>query len=1020
MFCELCTSSYYSFLEATSSPEELAEQAASLGMPALGLVDRDGLHGAPLFVRSCQELGIHPVIGARLTLPDDDSCILLCRSQEAYRQLCQLITEAHRGRPKGEPLTQWEMFEKISGHVICLIGGKRGQLSKAAQAGDVLLAQQVIKRYQTQFGADQTYVVLAHHCEEGDAALSKALYGAAQSCNAPVVASNLPQYAKRELRQLHDVLLCIKHHKVLNEAHSVLSGNAERCIKSEAEMSMLFSAYPEAIANTQRIAEQCQVNLDFSDYRLPDYEAPSGHTHESYLRRLCNEALPLKYPGRDVRERLEEELALICRLKLAGYFLVVWDLVQFARQKQIPVQGRGSAANSLVAYLLGITPVDPVACRLYLGRFLHEGMRSSPDIDLDFASTRDPRLPDREDVIQYVYDKYGRDHVAMVCTFITYKGRSAIREVGKVMEIPQPLLDRMSKLVGHGSVAHAVQTVETTPEFMGSVDPHTWQRFKELLEQISDVPRHLSIHVGGMLIAARPISELVPLEPARMQGRIVCQWDKDMVEDAGLIKVDILGLGMLAVLREAVQLMPEEIDLNTLDFNDPRIYEAIGRADTIGAFQIESRAQMQCLPRTQPSNFHELGVQVAIIRPGPLQGNMVSPYIRRKQGKEPVIYLHESLEDILEDTLGVILFQEQVLQAATRIAGFSPTEADALRRAMSRKRSLEAMARLKSRFLEGAAQRGVLPSEAERVFATLEGFALYGFCKSHALSFAKIVYQSMWLKVYQPAAFAAALLNNQPMGFYAPETLLEDAKRHGVVVLPVDVNASQQRCHVSAEGLRLGLNMIHGICHDTATRIVDQAPYQGLRDCVRRTKLNRRHYEGLIQAGACDSWGLSRRELLWQLWLIEGSRDGPSLFGDMPLTAPPLPKMGAWELLQHEYASLGFSTRIHPMALFRPQLPGLQHSQSLAEAAHNTRVSVAGMAICRQRPPTAKGFCFITLEDEWGLMNIVIPPDSYIKHRALLRQESFFIVRGIIERVDGVTNVKADGFQPITRSSQHA
>ncbi len=962
LFSELCSSSYFSFLEGASSPEEIAERAAALGMSAAGLVDRDGLYGAPLFVRCCQQLGIKPILGARLTLEDEDSIVLICKSQEGYRRLCQLLTESYRDRPKGEPLTRRTMLDQVAGHVICLIGGKRGQLPRLIANADFDSAQHLIKSYQTQIGADDVYVLVAHHLEEGDAALVRGLARVAATTGAPLCASNVPQYATRQQHHLHDVLLCIKEGKTLSEAHSILSGNGERHLKEGSELRFLPA---EALANTQRIVDCCSVALDFSDYRLPEYAIPDGSTHAELLRQLCESAAPTKYPDRSIQAQLDSELTLINKLNLAGYFLVVWDLVQFARSKRIPVQGRGSAANSLVAYLLGITPVDPIVHKLYLGRFLHDDMRTIPDIDLDFAATRAPGLFDREDVIQYVYDKYGRDRVAMVCTFITFQGRSALRDVGKVLEIPQPLIDRLAKLVGYGSVESALETIETTEVFAGSVAPTVWENFKHLLHQISDVPRHLSIHVGGMLIAARPISEFVPLEPARKEGRIVCQWDKDMVEDAGLIKVDILGLGMLAVLREASTLIDDDIDLDSITFDDPAVYDAIGKADTVGVFQIESRAQMQSLPRTKPRDFHELGVQVAIIRPGPLQGNMVAPYIRRKQGKEPVMFIHPSLKEVLGDTLGVILFQEQVLQAATHIAGFSPSEADALRRAMSRKRSHEAMARLEARFLEGAAAHGVTDADAKRVFDTLQGFASYGFCKSHALSFAKIVYQSAWLKVYHHAAFTAALLNNQPMGFYASETLIEDAKRHGVVVLPVDVNASRPRCHVGSDGLRLGLNMVHGISHDIAEVVTSQAPYLGLRDCVRRTQLQRRHYENLIQAGACDGWGITRRELLWQLWLIEGSKDAPNLFSELPLQAPPpLPQMGAWDVMRQEYGVLGFSVRVHPMALLRPRLDAVSSSQQLATIPDKKRITVAGMIICRQRPPTAKGFCFLTLEDE--------------------------------------------------------
>lgn len=864
-FPELLCRSYYSFLEGASSPEALVYRAAELQIPALALVDRNGLYGVQEFVRACREVQIKPIIRAQLTLQEKDEVIVLCRNNMGYKQLCHLITEAHRGRTKGDPVLRYSSLKVPQSALFFIIGGKEGQLTQYLRQGDWQSARGLIKEYLRWVAKEDLYIALVNHHEAGDDILCQRLHNLAKEMGLSTLASNGVRYARTEEGYLYDVLLCIKNHVTLNTSHHSRSGNRERFLKP---LGKLLSNYPEALQNTQKMAGQCHVELDQSSYRIPDFPVPEGHTHDTYLAQICEERLVGK--GKTIKQKVEHELQLIQQLQLSGYFLVVWDIVEFARRRGIPVQGRGSAANSVVAYLLGITPVDPIAHNLFLGRFIHEGMSDAPDIDLDFAASRQEGIPDREEIIQYVYQKYGEDHVAMVCTYITFQGRSAIREVGKVLELPEKELERLAKMVGYYGSVNVLEEITKTEELGLDFSKPEWQVFKQLFLQIANIPRHISTHVGGMIIASRPIAELVPLEPACMEGRVVCQWDKDMIADAGLIKVDILGLGMLAVMREAQE--HAECDLDTLSFDDPAVYDCICAADTVGVFQVESRAQMQSLHRTRPRNFSELGVQVAIIRPGPLQGNMVAPYIRRKQGDEAVSYPHPSLKPILGETLGVILFQEQVLQTAVIMAGFSSLQAADLRRAMSRKRSHQGMEKIKKTFLAGAKINGVRERTAVEVFQALEGFAQYGFCKSHALSFAKLTYQSAWLKVYHPAAFLAALLNNQPMGFYPCDTLIEDAKRHGVIVVPTNVNASQLRCHLlDSRTVQLGFNMIKS-CGGEAAKVLVQARtqrYASLRDLMQRTNIKRQAMENLIQAGACDSFGLDRRELLWQLWLIQ-------------------------------------------------------------------------------------------------------------------------------------------------------
>ncbi|MDP1836683.1 MAG: error-prone DNA polymerase [Chlamydiales bacterium] len=1011
VFTELYCRSYFSFLEGASSPEALAHRAAELALPALALADRNGLYGALAFYRACKSVGVKPIIGAQLTIEGGDEIVVLCTDMKGYTQLSLLLTEAHRGRSKGDPLVRKHHLHQLRGGVICLLGGKIGLLPTMLVENNGVAAKRLVEGYREIFG--DVYLMLTHQHDAGDKLLCQRTSTLAKELDIPIVASNAVCYTKSEEGILHDALLCIKNHTTLNESHHYRPGNHQRYLKSPEAMSRLFHDYPGAIANTSVIAERCNVILDFSSYRVPEFTGmPVGHTVDSYLEELCRQRLITRYNPitEQIQQKIDDELALIKKLNLSGYFLVVWDIVEYARSLGIPVQGRGSAANSLVAYVLGITPVDPVAHRLFLGRFIHEGMTEAPDIDLDFASAREEGIPDREDIIQYVYRRYGEDHVAMVCTYITFQVRSAIREVGKVLEIPDETLDPIAKMFssygGREKIPLAPEGDTRPPEF--------WQLFEHLVTSLLDIPRHISIHTGGMVIASRPIAELVPLEPARMEGRVVCQWDKDMVSDAGLIKVDILGLGMLAVLREAQKLCGDSIDLFSLPLNDSKIYDNISRADTVGLFQVESRAQMQSLPRVRPRNFDELGVQVALIRPGPLQGNMVSPYIKRKQGDEAVTYIHPSLKPVLEDTLGVILFQEQVLMVAVAIANFSPSQAADLRRAMSRKRSKEAMQRLKEVFLEGSKNNKIPTIQAEAVFNALEGFALYGFCKSHALAFARITYVSAWLKEYRPAAFLAALLNNQPMGFYPCKTLIDDARRHGVESLPVDVNASRPRCHVADEAnVQLGFIMVkgaEGAVAKTIMRVREDGPFVSLRDFVLRTRLTKLAVERLIQAGAFDSFGLERRELLWQLWLLQ--RVGlflDDLFADQEIVAPPLPASDAWDLIRGEYHAQGFSAQRHPMALLRDQLnsQGIVPSKALIDVPEESHICVAGVVVCRQKPPTAKGFAFLTIEDEFGMMNVIINPKLYEKVRPAFRQSPLVRVRGVRNERDGIINIKA-------------
>ncbi len=1017
-YVELHCHSAFSLLDGASLPEELAQQAAELGMPALALTDHDGLYGAVRFARACERQGIRPLIGAELTLHAGGHVTLLAMDAEGYTNLCRIITAAQLAGGKGRPMPTWEMLSACSGGLLCLSGCREGELPRLVRAGLQDRAVAAAHRYIELFGRDRFVVELQRPLYPDDAALCGALIDVARRTGVACVASNNVHYARKQQHKLHDVLTCIREHSTLDDC-TALKLNAELYLKSHGEMLALFSEAPDAVYASAELAQRCNVTLDFSGYRFPDFPLPEGETARSYLSRICHGKLHERYaePSAEVESRVGYELDLIDRLGLSGYFLIVWDIMEYAKQHGIPAQGRGSAANSIVAYILGITKVDPVRNRLFLGRFLNEEMSSIPDIDIDVSTAH------REALIQYVYEKYGREHTAMVCTYITFQARNALREVGKVLGMPAQVTERLARSVswyGYGP-RDLKQELTGIDEFASYFSRVTFQEYIDICRQLEDLPRHLSIHNGGILISSCPLSDIVPLERAAMAGRVVCQWDKDGVADAGLIKIDLLGLRMLSLLDEARVLVEREhgvtLDLDALPQDDTAVYDMICRCDTIGVFQIESRAQMQTLPRTRPRTIDDLTIEVSIVRPGPIQGNMVHPYIRRRNGRERVTYLHPSLAPILEETLGVILFQEQVIQAAVAVAGFSPGEADELRRAMSRKRSVEAIERLRGRFMRGALARGVDAESADRVFASLQGFAQYGFCKSHAAGFALICYQSAWLKHHYPVEFYCALLNHQPMGFYRPEVVVHDAQRHGIAVLPVDVNRSEEVCRVEAGRIRLGLQYVKEMGPRTLEVILAERKrrgYRSLEDFCLRTGLPEAVVENLVLVGAFDRFGGTRRELLWRLGVV--AKRNP---GELPLDTSggvvSLAGMTPLEEMRCDYSVQELSTSYHPMQLLRPELQAepLLRSIELESRSDGEQVKVAGYVIMRQRPPTAKGFAFITMEDESGMINVVIRPDVYERYRQVCIFNPVLLVTGSLQKRDGTLNVRADTIAPL-------
>jgi error-prone DNA polymerase len=1014
MYVELHTHSNFSLLDGASHTEELVERAASLGMPALAVTDHNGLYNACLFSRKAKEAGIKPILGAELDMEDGRHITLLVENGKGYANLSRLITKAQLSGSKGDPVIPFAGLEGFTEGLICLSGCRKGEIVDLLTKGEKQGAVAAARKYENLFGRNNFYVELQSHLVPEDRRLSLQLADLAVGLGLQTIVTNNVHYATRDDHPLHDVLVCIKNRVTIDCSASFRRLNSEFYLKGYEEMARLPWIPRDAIGRTGEVAERCNFDIDFSSLSYPVYPLPEGETARRYLGKLAMEKALKKYGAlaAEVRGRLDYELAMIEAKGLSGYFLVVWDIIEYARKAGISAQGRGSAASSLVAYLLGITPVDPLKHNLFVGRFLNE--LSVPDIDIDIATHR------REEVIRYVYDTYGTEHAAMVCTYVTFQARNAIREVGKVLGLPPHVLDRMAKSVSSYGGVHAMESLKEVAEFRPYLDSRAWRHFCVICSKIADFPRHLSIHVGGMIITPCPLSEIVPLEHARAEGRVVCQWDKDSVDDASLIKFDLLGLRMLSLMDEARELIKKhrgiDIDFDSLPTDDPEVYRLISEADTVGVFQVESRAQMQTLPKVKPRSIEDLTIEVAIVRPGPLQGNMVHPFIRRRQGKEPVVHLHPKLAPILGETLGVILFQEQILQVAMEIAGFSAGEANKLRKEMGRKNGREELKKWHVRFVEGAKGQGIGAEISTKIFEHISGFAEFGFCKSHAASFAILCYRSAYLKRYYPAEFYCGLLNNQPMGFYVPEVITGDAKRHNVAILPVDINRSMWICGIEAGALRIGFRYVKGIGEEKGNLILrtrEQGLFESLRDFTERTGMDQESTENLVAVGAFDKIRRSRRQLLWESGTIKMAGPAGIIYGEQEDL--PLPEMDLVEETAIDYALQGFSASRHVMKLYRGRLDRLKAitSKELTLCKSGERMLIAGYRVCLQMPPTAKGFAFITLEDEEGLVNIVVRPDCYQVYRMLIRLEPILLVEGIVEKRESLINVKADKIMSI-------
>ena len=1039
-YIELRARSAFSFLEGASTPEDLAARAAELGYGAMALGDRDGLYGAPRFYAAAKAAGIRQIVGAELTLDDDSRLYVLAPDRKRYQNLCRMITDskmrvlnpgalARDGSvaapvypAKGESRITLDELERYGRGLICLGGGVMSPLSRMLIRGEDPV--ELSRRLGGIFGAGNFYIDLQRHLDAGEERLNRKLAALADAARIPIVATNDVCHGGSD-RRLLDVLTCIRLKTTLEEAGRALWINSQRHLKSPAEMAALFRDLPSAVAASRAIADRCAFQLCDMGYRFPDYPLPPNETPDSYLRILTYAGARERWRGAiddRTRRQLEHELGIIERLKLAGYFLIVWDIVQFCRENRIMVQGRGSAANSAVCYALGITAVDAVKMELLFERFLSEERGEWPDIDLDL-----PSGDDREMAIQYVYRRYGERGAAMTANVITYRTHSAVREVGKTLGFSPEQVDRLAKLNQVYEFRDHHDDLVTLLK-RGGVDAEAprIRMMVELVRKIQSVPRHLGQHSGGMVIAAQPLDEIVPLEPASMPGRVVIQWDKDDCADLGIIKIDLLGLGMLAVLKEAIPMIRThegvEIDLAHLPADDPDVYAMLRRADTVGVFQIESRAQMATLPRMKPERFYDLVVEVAIIRPGPIVGKMVHPYLDRRNERAPVEYPHPSLEPILKRTLGVPLFQEQLLRMAMTVAGFSGGEAEELRRAMGFKRSAERMEKIEARLRAGMLRNGLQGSVADDIVRSITSFALYGFPESHAASFALIAYASAYLKYHHPAAFTAAMLNCYPLGFYHPSTLVKDAARHGVVVLPIDVARSSWKCTIEIvdrrPAMRMGLRYVTGLREEVGLRIESERArrqFDSIADLTARVGPNRREIDALAYAGAFASFGLARRDAMWNAAAVE--RDPASLLaGVKPREGDaPLESMTPIDETLADYAATGLTAGPHLMTYLRGDLNarGILSADDLTHAKHQSWVKTAGVVIVRQRPGTAKGFLFITLEDETGISNLIVTPDLFQQNRLLLRSAGILLAEGVLQQVDGVTAIRARRFEEI-------
>ena len=1064
-YVELHLHSHYSLLEGASSIDELLELAREQGHRALALTDHNGLFGAMEFAHAATEAGLRPITGLELTVVERTPAgevrshlTLLAETRRGYANLCRLSSIAYglreeqdRGRQERrlDPCVAFEELERHAAGLIVLTGCREGRIAQLLQAGRGAEAERRLRRLVDWFGRDDVFVELQDNDVLGDGPRNRALVELAARVGVGVVGTGNVHYHEQDRHRLQDVMTAIRHRSTLEECHRERRPNAEFYLRSPAQQAARFAAYhPQAAASSVRIARRCSFDLtEDLGYRLPSPRLASGRTPQQELEAVCRERLRERYASAPpsqraaAESRLTEELALIERHGLGGFFLIYHQIFELAtevaeevrgagtaraRANMPPGRGRGSSVSSIVCYLVGLSHIDPIQSRLTIGRFLNEEMRTLPDIDLDFARDTRARL------IERVYEVWGKEHAALVAIFPTYRLRSALRDVGKALGLPASEIEGLAKRANpHEGVEQLPGELARHPEFADRLEAQGWRDLADLAQQLAGFPRHLSQHVGGMVISSEPLIDHVPCQPAAWPNRYLCHWDKDSIDDARMVKIDFLGLGMLSVVEETIERISEHegqsIDLSRIPYDDEAVFGDIRRGDTVGVFQIESRAQIAMLPRTQPRTLDDLTIQVSIVRPGPIVGGAVNPYVRERERQRALgsryrpPSVHPCVDEVLEETLGVVLFQEQVVEVARRMGGFSAGQAEQFRRAMSRKRSLSVMQRYEQDFMDGARARDVPPAVAERMFQNLLGFAEFGFPKSHGAAFGLLAYQTTWLKRHHPAPFFCALFNNQPMGFYPPHVLTNDARRHEIEVWRPHINVSDAACVVEEPGagrgaVRIGLGYVRGVGAVGGARVTAERERGGaflsLFDFVQRTGLGRAPTQSLIRVGAFDEFGLNRRELIWQLGLLGGGMQRLATHAarerQLRLALPTeqdqvaLPGLHPYERMATDYELLSLSPDSHPMQFLRPALgEGVASSQHLRAMPGGTEVEIAGLVVCRQRPMTAKGIVFLLLEDEFGLVNVLVSRTLVERFAYHIRTEPFVRVRGVLDARNG-------------------
>lgn len=1011
-FTHLHVHTNFSFKDSTCAIEKLCQKAAQMGYDALAITDHNNLCGAIRFYTTARKYGLKPIIGAEITLETDYHLVLLAKNMTGYSNLCRLITAMHLAHRRHSPRCTLSMLKQYHQNLICLSGCHRSEIYTLLQNGQYHLARQAALQLANLFGKDHFYLEMQNRCNGESETMLHKLHHLAQELKLPVVATNNVHFIEREDFKVRDVLVCMSANIPLQQPHPDRHENDQCYLKSPDKMLKLFAKYPEAAANTRKITEMCTLELPLGEYRFPYFDLPDGHSAESYLRKLCEKELPSRYSPalqQTARQRLEHELAIINQLGFAAYFLVVWDIVRFARSRSIRCAGRGSAAGSIVAYLLNITHVCPLKYNLLFERFLNPERQGMPDIDIDFDSAR------RDEVIEYIYRKYDADKVAMVCTVNTISARSALREVGKALGFRKSEIDRIARYMPHVAASKIREAMENLPELAGHIPTREpWQTLIDICSALDNTPRHLGTHLGGLVISAQPLTDLVPLQWSS-KGVIITQYDKDDIEKLGLVKMDILGLRILSVIEQSAQMAG--IDIDSIPHNDQKTFELLRSTYTVGLFQLESPGMRNLLGRLQPTRFDDIIANISLFRPGPMQADMIDPFIKRRNGQQPVTYLHPKLRPILEETYGIIIYQEHVLQIGHAIAGFSLGQADLLRRAMTHDRSPAEMAKIKDTFLEGARKNGIKQQTAEAIFERVAAFAAYGFNKAHAASFGWLAYQTAYLKAHCPAEFFTAILNNQPMGFYPPRVIVNEARRMGIAVLPVDVCQSEYGCtvtvHQNQQAIRLGLMYVHGLSKTAADSIIQarqQYQFISFADFIKRTQIPLSLLEALIDIGAFNSLG-KRGELLQQLDRLESlqkvqTKQSRQLMLNLQVddTFTAVRDLSLREKVAYELKYLGCSISAHPLTFFADRIPHYTvKSRDLLKLANNSSVWVAGIIVSRQTPPTRSGqrIIFLTIEDETGLIDITVFPSVQLigTNAKIALGASGLLIKGRLQRM---------------------